>query len=171
MHQPNQHHKPERRCAMTNKILIAMDDSENAQRAVTYVSKSFSTNNQITLLNIMLDTATLCELDSPELTPLFRAQQSSFCALEDKKRELVTQAMEKAKEALISAGFTEANVTIKIAPKQKGVARDIIDEAHDGYDLIVMGRRGLSGVKEFFLGSTSHKVFSNSKDISVLIVN
>jgi nucleotide-binding universal stress UspA family protein len=156
---------------MTNKILIAMDDSENAKRAVEYVAKTFSKDNQITLLNIMLDTATICEMDSPELTPLFSAQQSNFCALEDKKRELVAAAMDKAKSILISSGFIEANVTTKMAPMNKGVARDIINEAQQGYDLIVMGRRGLSGVKEFFLGSTSHKVFSNSKDISVLIVN
>ena len=39
------------------------------------------------------------------------------------------------------------------------------------YDLIAIGRRGLSGIKEFFLGSTSHKVFSAARDISLLIVN
>ncbi|KIL36109.1 hypothetical protein SD71_08955 [Cohnella kolymensis] len=36
-------------------------------------------------------------------------------------------------------------------------------------DLIVMGSRGLSGVKEFFLGSVSHYVTQHSK-IPVLIV-
>jgi len=51
------------------------------------------------------------------------------------------------------------------------VARDILSEAENGYDLIVIGRRGLSAVKDFFLGSTAQKVFSGAKDISVLIVN
>jgi len=51
------------------------------------------------------------------------------------------------------------------------VARDILKEAGNGYDLIVIGRRGISGIREFFLGSVSQKVFSGAKDISVLIVN
>lgn len=55
--------------------------------------------------------------------------------------------------------------------KKRGVARDILAEAEQGYDVIVMGRWGISGLKEFFLGSISHKVFTGAKDISVLIVN
>jgi nucleotide-binding universal stress UspA family protein len=60
---------------------------------------------------------------------------------------------------------------VKIINKKKGVARDILEEAQEGFDLIVLGRRGLSGVRDFFLGSTSNKVFNGAKDISVLIVN
>lgn len=156
---------------MAQHILIAMDDSENAQRAVAFVAKSFSTQNTITLFNVMLDTATLCKLESPELTPIFKSQQSSFCALENKKRELVEEAIKKARALLSSSGFSENNVSVKIVNKKRGVARDILDEAENGYDLIVIGRRGLTGVKEFFLGSTSQKVFTGAKDISVLIVN
>ena len=156
---------------MAQKILIAMDDSENAHRAVEFVAKSFSTSNTVTLLNVMLDTAALCQMESPELTPLFRSQQSSFCSLEDKKRQLVTDAMKKAKQALVAAGFADANVTIKVENKDRGVARDILNEAENGYDLIVVGRRGISGVKDFFLGSISHKVFAGAKEISVLVVN
>lgn len=156
---------------MAQKILIALDDSENAQRAVSFVAKSFSQHNQVTLFSVLLDTAALCGLESPELTPIFRAQQSSFCLLEDKKRELVTSAMEKAKADLLASGFDEQNITLKTMTKTKGVARDILEEAKNGYDLIVIGRRGISGVKEFFLGSTSQKVFSGAKDISVLIAN
>ncbi len=155
---------------MAQNILVAIDDSDNAQRAVELVAKSFSADNRITLLNIMLDTAALCQMDSPALTPFFKSQQSSFCALEDKKRELVTQAMGRAKEKLSEAGFPEAHITVKVENKNKGVARDILNEAQNGYDLIVIGRRGISGIKEFFLGSTSHKVFSGAKDISILIV-
>lgn len=156
---------------MAQKILVAMDDSDNAQRAVELVAKSFSTDNHVTLLNIMLDTAALCQMDSPALTPLFKTQQANFCALEDKKRELVTEAAQRAKAVLLEAGFAEDHITIKIENKIKGVARDILAEAHKGYDLIVMGRRGLSGIQEFFLGSTSQKVFTGAKDISVLIAH
>ena len=148
-----------------------MDDSENAFRSAELVAKSFSTDNTVVLFNVLLDTAALCNMESPELIPLFKSQQTSFCALEDKKRELVTAALKRAKELLVSAGFSEKNVTIKVEIKNKGVARDILAEAEKGYDMIVMGRRGISGLKEFFLGSISQKVFTGAKDISVLITN
>ena len=71
---------------MVNKILLAFDDSENAMRAVEYIAKSFATDTEITLLNIAQDTAALCDMNSPALTPYFKSQQSSFCTLEEKKR-------------------------------------------------------------------------------------
>ena len=156
---------------MTQKLLIAVDDSENAQRAVEFVARSFSKDNHLTLLSIVLDTQSLCKMDSPELTPLFRSQRSSFCILEDKKRELIREASKKAKEKLQAAGFSPDRIELKIENKKRGVARDILAEAEKGYDLVILGRRGISGIQEFFMGSTSYKVFNGAKEISVLIVN
>ena len=156
---------------MSKKILVAVDDSENALRAVEFVSNSFSTDNKITLFNVIQDTATLCKMNSPELTPYFKSQQSAFCVLEEKKKELVNQAVEKARNILMDAGFDENNITVKSEVKKSGVARDIVKEAESGYNVIVMGRRGVSGIKEFILGSVSQKVFNLAKDISVLVVN
>ena len=156
---------------MSKKILVAVDDSENALRAVEFVSNSFSRDNKVTLFNVIQDTSTLCEMNSPELTPYFTSQQSAFCLLEDKKKELVGQALEKAKMMLIEAGFDEKNITTKAELKKKGIARDIVQEAQDGYNVVVMGKRGVSGIKDFLLGSISQKVFNLAKDVSVLFVN
>jgi len=152
-------------------ILVAFDDSDNAMRAVNFIAKTFTPDSRITLLNILQDSIALCDMNSPELTPYFLTQQSAFCALEEKKREIVNESMEKAKGTLVQSGFTENNISMKIEKKQSGVARDIINEAHSGYDLIVIGRRGLSGIMEFILGSVSQKVLHYAKDISVMIVN
>lgn len=156
---------------MEKKILLAIDDSENAQRAVKFVATFFTTDSHITLFNVIPDTVALCEMNSPELTPYFISQQSSFCLLEDKKKELVNAAIEKAKEILLEAGFEEKNIATKSEVKKSGVARDIVNEAKSGYSAIVMGRRGLSGIEEFILGSVSHKVFNAAKDFSILVVN
>jgi len=156
---------------MGQKILVAFDDSENAMRAVDFLAKNFNPAGHVTLLNILPDTAALCEMNSPELIPYFRSQQNNFCILEDKKKELVQHALIRAKELLSDAGFPEHHIEVKINTRKRGVARDIIEEAKSGYDILVLGRRGLSGVKEFFLGSVSQKVFSLAKDISVVVVN
>ena len=156
---------------MDKKILVAIDDSENAMRAVEFIANLFTTDNKITLFNVIQDTAALCEMNSPELTPYFKSQQSSFCTLEEKKQKLVNQALQKAREILMDTGFEENSITIKSEIKKNGVARDIVKEAQSGYNVIVLGRRGMSGIMDFILGSISQKVFNSAKDISVLFVN
>jgi nucleotide-binding universal stress UspA family protein len=156
---------------MGYKILVAMDDSKNAMRAVEFVAKTSLPDHEITLFSVVPDTAAICEMNSPELVPHFLAHQIEFCTMEDKKRELVETAAQKAKQILQNAGFDEKKITIKLVTGKKGVARDIIDEAQTGYDTVVMGKRGLSGIKEFFLGSVSQKVLHGAKDVSVLLVN
>lgn len=156
---------------MVQKILLAFDDSENAMRAVEHVAKFFNSAAEVTLFSVLHDTAALCDMNSPELTSYFLSQRTSFCVLEDKKKELVNEALQKAKKLLVDAGFDGGNVSIKTQAKKKGIARDIATEGSSGYDILVMGRRGLSGVKEFFLGSVSQKVLHSVKDVSILMVN
>jgi nucleotide-binding universal stress UspA family protein len=156
---------------MESKLLVAFDDSENAMRAVKSVARSFSPKSQVTLFHAAQDSSTLCKMNSPSLTPLFKHGQSEFCTLEDKKRELVDAAMEKAKKLLIDNGFTETNIRIKNEMAKRGIARDILTEASEGYDVIVIGRRGISGVKDFLFGGTTQKVIQGAKDISVFVVN
>lgn len=156
---------------MSQRILAAFDDSENAMRAVQYIADSFTRDHRITLFCVIPDTAAICDMNSPSLIPYFTSRQADFCALEDEKRELVKEAMEKARELLVKAGFDEKNVTLKTQTKVKGVVRDIVDEARSGYDTIVLGRRGLSGIKEFIFGSVSQKVLHLAKDVSVLVVD
>jgi nucleotide-binding universal stress UspA family protein len=110
-------------------------------------------------------------MDSPELTPYFVTQQTSFCTIEAKKRELIENALAGAKKDLLAAGFDADAIKIKMEAKKKGIAQDIAAEAQTGYDVVVLGRRGISGIKEFFLGSISQKVINAVKDVSVVFVN
>jgi nucleotide-binding universal stress UspA family protein len=156
---------------MVKKILVAFDDSENAIRAVQFVTEAFGTQHKVALFSVLQDTAALCDLNSPELTPYFKQQQQSFCTLEEKKKSLVNAAMKTAKQMLLDAGFAPDKISLKAEPKSKGVARDIVEKAHTGYDVVVLGRRGVSGVRDFFFGSVSNKVIQAAKDVSILIVN
>jgi nucleotide-binding universal stress UspA family protein len=110
-------------------------------------------------------------MDSPALTPLFKSQQASFCALEDKKRERVMEVMRRARARLVDAGYAAEKIEIKIENMTRSVALDILQEAQNGYHLIVTGRTGASGIKEFFLGSISQKIISGAKEVSVLIAS
>ena len=155
---------------MDKRILVAFDDSENAIRTINFIISHFSVDCKVTIFSVLQDTAILCDMHSPELIPYFTSQQTNFCVLEDKKKELICNAQNEAKKRLIHAGFNDADITLITKKKEKGVARDIINEAKTGYDVVVLGRRGLSGIREFFLGSVSQKVIHAVKDVSVLIV-
>lgn len=156
---------------MAKKILLAVDESQNAMRAVEFVSQNFTPDHEITLFSVVLDTPTACEMDSPSLTPYFNSQREVFCKVEDQKREWIEETHKKARETLIRAGFNDENVRTKIQSKKKGIAKGILDEAGAGYDLLVMGRQGVAGVKEFLLGSIPQKILHSAKDVSVLLVD
>jgi nucleotide-binding universal stress UspA family protein len=56
---------------MGQKILVAIDDSENAMRAVELIAKSFTPDHRITLFSVILDTPAICDMNNPSLTPYF----------------------------------------------------------------------------------------------------
>lgn len=75
--------------------------------------------------------------------------------------ELVVDDIKK-----LAGGRPNINVTLLEGPP----AQSILEFAEEhNCDLIMIGSRGLSGIKEFFLGSISHQVVQQSK-IPVLVV-
>ena len=103
---------------MAKKVLIAFDDSDNAMRAVQHVADTYRTDNKVTLFSVIPDTADICRMDSKELTPYFKSQQTAFCTLENKKKDLLEKAMGKAKKILLKAGFDEKNIKTQISNKR-----------------------------------------------------
>lgn len=157
---------------MTKNVLIAFDDSDNAMRAVDFIGAHLSLDCRITLFSVLPDTESLCLMQSPELTPYFLEQQTVFCILEEKRKEVLLAAQQQAGDCLANCGFPADLITMKSNKRQKGIARDIINEADSGaYDLVVLGKKGHSAIKDFFMGSVSQKVLNGVKKASVLLVD
>jgi nucleotide-binding universal stress UspA family protein len=157
---------------MAKKILVGVDESKNSMNAVKYVAQGMEKTGTVTLFSVLPDATAACGLDSPSLTPIFRKSRQAFCAIEDTKKDSVKAFMEKAKQALIQGGFPSKNIAVKIRKKKVGIARDILKEAEQGkYTTLVIGRRGLSGIKQFLLGSVSNKIVQLAKKVSVIVVD
>jgi nucleotide-binding universal stress UspA family protein len=157
---------------MASKILIAVDESKNSMKAVNYVAKGMQPTGTVTLFSVIPSPTAACGLDSPSLIPLFRDNKKAFCAIEDTKKDRVQAFMEKAKKVLVEAGFPSKNVAVKIRKKKVGIARDVLKEAEQGkYTTLVVGRRGLSGIKQFMFGSVSNKIVNLAKMVSVVVVD
>jgi nucleotide-binding universal stress UspA family protein len=156
---------------MADRVLVALDESDNALRAAEFVSRHFTPDHQVTLMSVTPDTQALCNMNNPGLTPYFMSQKETFCLLEDKKKEILGSALEHAKARLLDAGFQEGNLVLKMETQKEGVARDILSEASRGYDAVVLGRRGGSGIMSFLMGSVSQKVLHGITDIPVILVS
>ncbi|RPJ77325.1 MAG: universal stress protein [Desulfobacteraceae bacterium] len=157
---------------MPSNVLVAMDESESSMKAVDFVAKTFAGGCRVTLLSVLRPVDLLCEMDAAALHGYLASHHPDYCREVDARKESALKfAQSIARELLIDAGFSEENVTILFKTMKTDVAVEIIEEARNGYDVIVLGRRGLSPVKGFFLGSVSQKVLNGAKDVSVLIVN
>jgi nucleotide-binding universal stress UspA family protein len=150
----------------SKRVLIAMDSSENALRAVDHAGFMLSgTDCQVTLFHSKRHLRRFVPREvieaAPELEELWT----------NKAGEQIAPYMKKAKEMLIEAGIPEAQLKIEVVDGTRDAASDILREARSGdYGTIVLGRKGRSGVKEFFMGSTASKVLQNHTGKAVWIV-
>lgn len=157
---------------MENKILVAVDNSGNAMKAVKYVAKTVKPSSAVTMLSVLPDPTAACELDGPSLIPIFKENIKTFCTIEEAKKSAVEGFMEEAKKILVKAGFPSNNIAMRLRKKKVGIARDILKEAERGkYDSIVIGRRGMSGIKQFTFGSVSNKVLQLAENVAIIIVD
>ena len=78
----------------------------------------------------------------------------------------------EAKYRLINAGFDPGRITTMPVVGVSSRAGAIVQEAKEnGYGTIVVGRRGLSKVAEFFLGGVSNKIIHLAKEMAVWVVS
>jgi nucleotide-binding universal stress UspA family protein len=150
----------------SNRVLIAVDSSENALRAVDHAGFMLSgTECPVTLFHTMRHLRRFVPqevlAEAPEMEELWKT----------KAGQVMKPFMKKAEEMLVKAGISESQISKKIVDGSRSAASDILEEAREnGYGTIVMGRRGISGVQEFFMGSVSSKVLQNATGMALWIV-
>mgnify|MGYP006302966413 CR=1 FL=1 len=144
-------------------ILISVDESENASRAVDYVAQLLGglEDFRITLLHV---------IPEPE-EDYFRTEQEKERWLEQ-YREKMDNRMEDYRRRLIDAGFAEDRVKVRITMRFcPSMAKCILQERDQlEYSTIVVGRQGLSRSEEFLFGSISSKIVNHARDCTVWVV-
>jgi nucleotide-binding universal stress UspA family protein len=159
---------------MAHKVLIALDSSEGAWRAVDYVAEAFGRTPgvQATLLHVLSGLPPAFWDDGHILSDQEKESRQRLVGSWQKEQEKQWQGLvKKAHDHLTKAGISKEAVVNKFKPKYYDVAEDILSEAEEGnFDTIVMGRRGLGMAKALLLGSITHKVVQNAKGCAVIIV-
>ncbi len=155
---------------MFNKILVAIDLAETNKNAFnTALSLAQSTEAELMLLNVISGDKN--NYPNPfiysgyEYDPLdeslFSMYQEQWEKFKQRGEELLRSLVEEATKTGVNAEFSQ---------DFGNPGRTICDFAKTWpADLILIGSRGLSGVKEMFLGSVSNYV-SHHAPCSVLIV-
>lgn len=139
------------------KLLIPVDGSANALRAVEYVVGNIATLKeapQVLLLNVQWNVAT-------GNVKLFINQDT----INDYYREQGMAALQSARAALDAAGLPY-QYHISVGTPAEAIARYADEQA---VDQIVMSRQGQGGLQSLLLGSVVHKVL-HLTDRPVLLV-
>ncbi len=144
------------------RILLAVDGSETSMKAANMakmLAQAF--DSEITIISVAHE---------PELHIFTEGAFLPDVKEEQKKiLEARKQACKKLAESLAEEK-AEKGIAVKFKVVDGRPSDVIIKEADDGkYDIVVLGSRGLTGVKRFVLGTVSGKVANNST-CSVLIV-
>mgnify|MGYP001814825913 CR=1 FL=1 len=150
----------------SKKVLVCLDSSDNALRAVDHAGFMLSgTDCHITIFHTMRHLTRYVPIevleDASDIQRLYK----------EKAGKRVAPYMEKAREMLFEAGLTEEQVTTRVVDGSRSPADDILKEARSkGYGTIVLGRRGLSGLKAFVVGCVTRKILHHSAGLSIWIV-
>ena len=73
----------------------------------------------------------------------------------------IQEVMEKARQLFLDRGLPEDAVSIRIQEKKVGIARDILSESRDDYDVVVVGRWGISKLKDLVWGGVANKLIGH----------
>jgi nucleotide-binding universal stress UspA family protein len=77
----------------------------------------------------------------------------------------------EAEDILGKEGVKPEQIKSKFGVKKLEIADAILEEAELGkYDTLILGRRGLSRVREFFMGSVSTEVVREARGCAVCVV-
>jgi nucleotide-binding universal stress UspA family protein len=149
---------------LIKKILVALDGSSYSDQVAKYGGDiALRYNAEITLIHVV-------EL-SKSVMPI-SGMDADFSA-EIELTEKLTKRMESNAQNLLSGykkDMDDKGLDAKIRIENGNASDIILTIAEDeGYDLIVVGCRGLGNVKRFVLGSVSDKI-SKHAHCPVLIV-
>ena len=144
-------------------ILIAVDDSENARRAVSYVSQLLADLKGFKILILHV-------INQPEEDYFSTsAEKESWLSANQLKVDVM---LEDYRQILICEGFDPDDISVRSTLQYCPSLSECILAEQDKtqYSTIVVGRQGLSRSEEFLFGSISSKIVTHARNCTVWVV-
>jgi len=157
------------------KILVAIDGSEGALRAVDYVGRQFvgTADLQITLFHVSPGIPPELWDDGHILSEREKADRKKVLDKWLNNQKLQLQSIfQPAVETLTKKGIEARQIETKSASESvKNTPECIMAEARTGgYLTLVMGRCGLHRTAHALLGSTVSKILNGGAEIATCVV-
>ena len=151
------------------KILVVVDGSEHSLDAVRYTANTVPAEGvEIVLFHIM--TKIPESFWDMEREPTYHYRFVDIREWEAQQQKMIQEFMSQACDLLYAANIQRESVMVEVRDRNQGIAQDIIAESQHNYDAVVVGRRGLSELKDFVLGSIANKLVEKLVQVPVWIV-
>lgn len=151
------------------KILLAVDGSDQALEAVRYISTIVSpSHTQIVLFSV--GTGFPKVFWAMNTNPLYRSKKTVVMEWLADQQLVIGEFKEKAWKILTTAGFSESAIHLKAQTQKTGVLKDIIQESYMDYDAVVVGKTGISRLKDLMFGSIAYKAARKIRHVPTIIV-
>ncbi|HKJ98936.1 MAG TPA: universal stress protein [Desulfotignum sp.] len=148
------------------KVLVAIDGSQDSLRAVDHVSFMVSENKdtKITLVHVTNTARNYCEIDLDEdLDPEF------VQIIEKKDRACVDKFYPLAMKKFEQMGISKDRIEIQTLAGSRRIGSTVVEYAKEnGFTTLVIGRRGIN--KSFFMGSVSRHIIARVSDTALWVV-
>jgi nucleotide-binding universal stress UspA family protein len=159
---------------MMKKILIAVDGSHCALRAVDYAARHFSgiKGLKVTLLHVMPYPPAPLWDDGHIPSPEEKKERDGLIDgwLKNRKSQL-GPIFRNATELLVARGIEPEMIETKAISDSIDPAGSILEEAKDGgYEMLLLGRCGGSATRYAFMGSVTNKIVSHGAGTAICIV-
>ena len=141
---------------MVEKILLATDNSEQAEKAGEVALSMADLNGADIIVLYVIDASYLDALPQPDLREQLNKQ------LRQEGKEAVEKFEKRIEEVQCAGQCKNVNLITMI---KEGKPADIILKTAEGegVDQIVIGKSGKHGIEKFLLGSTADRVVRGSK--------
>src|SRR5208337_3795273 len=154
------------------KILIAVDGSSYSLQAIKYVAALCSGSPVAVGLLHVLPMASEELLWQIKVDEDFKSKiKEQYERFNDECQRAAEKFLDQAKDILVGSGCYVPDLIITMLRQwQSGIARDIMTEAKEGYDAVVIGRRGIGRIEGLMLGSVSAQVVQGVDWIPVWVI-
>ncbi|MGH7182576.1 MAG: universal stress protein [Nitrospiraceae bacterium] len=159
------------------RILVAVDGSKDSTRAVKSVGQLLRSTPdvKVTLFHVLTPLPPMLREHGGSEDPI-REEQLGRQLRKDQKtwyrkeQKVESTILSKARQTLEKTGLSPSRIRLKFG-YEEDVARAILEEARKGgYQAIVVGRRGASGLQRLFFGGTTDQVLRQAASCMVWMV-
>jgi len=155
--------------ANIKRVLLAIDGSNQAMGAIRYVGAFLPpAHTEVVLFHVQAEVPeSLLDLG---IDPSLASDIAPISTWSRQVEKHIEEFMEKGADLLVQAGFPTDRIGKMVRDRKSGIARDILEEAGQGYDALVVGRSGVSNLTNVVVGSVAHKLVNTIHRIPIAVV-